>query len=246
MREPTTLIISSYESAELTVNLLNSIQQYASTAEDEILIMDDGSSKHTLDVLVAAKPTNCAIHSYLHQQQSGLPRLRAAGRKLAAYDWVMWLDNDVEWRYGDPLEALQNTMQSAKGHIGAIQPIRITKDNHVRQANFFDRDLNCVHQKFFEGMIQYGMYPEGACWLSHRTTFDSWQYDDTLCGFEDSDIGFQMYVAGFKCACLSTERVWHKEWGSNLWHTVNSNPANRQQVISKWAWAFDSFLGEFR
>jgi glycosyltransferase involved in cell wall biosynthesis len=236
MREPISIVISSYEQFEYTKKAVESIRQYESTIDDEIIIVDDGSSDDTicgLRFLVDNTAGEIRVIEMKNQGHPSLARNRQVGRGEASRNWVLWMDNDVEWRFGDFVGRLQMEWNTVP-NTGAIQPQRINQKGSIYGA--------CRHKQSLEydgsntkDTIATGMYPEGACWMSHRVTFEDWRFDVSLRGFEDSDLGYQFWEKGLSVVCVNDVQVYHRQWTSGAWNYVAKHPECRMQVISKWA-----------
>jgi len=235
MREPISIVISSYEHFDLTKRAVESISQYETTKNDEIIIVDGGSSDDTrygLKFLVDNTPREVRIIEMSSTGHPALARDRQAGRDSAREDWVLWMDNDTEWRYGDFVERLQEVWTSVP-NVGAIQPQRINQKGSIYGACYHKKNLEYAGTNT-EG-IAMGMYPEGACWMSHKSTFSQWEFDTSLRAFEDSDIGYQMWEKGLFVFCVNDVQVYHQQWASGAWDYAAKHPECRRKVIKKWS-----------
>lgn len=244
MREPVSFVVSSYNNYQLIANCVSQIKGITES-DDEIIIVDDGSDKDIADRIVRLNNIQTNIFVLFNSRGSGpgLSKCRKKGRELAKRDWVLFLDNDVDFRFGDPISDLQNYWNSVD-NFGAIQPKRVNRNGSEYGANFFDRKLNYVGTDLSEP-IAFGMYPEGAFWLTHRETFGKWNFNESLTSFEDSDIGFQMHFSGLKVASYNSYKIYHEQWGSGLWSYAENNPESRNNVIESWRKRADLFFSAF-
>jgi len=235
MRQPVSIVITSHEHFDYTRKAVLSILLCDSTKNDEIIIVDDGSSPATREGLYGLTRNVEREIRVLDLPGIGHPALarsRQTGGEHSRYDWVLWMDNDTEWRFGDPVERLQEVWKEIPD-LGAIQPQRVNHKGTVYGACRHKANLE-YDGSDTEG-IAFGMYPEGACWMSHKSTFEKWEFDTRLAGFEDSDIGYQLYQAGLKVVCVNDVRVYHHQWVSGAWNYVHRHPETRTRVIEKWS-----------
>lgn len=86
------VIIPTYNRAKLLPRALHSVLKQSYKAE-EILIIDDGSSDNTEEVLQAFM----SHIRYIKQENSGVSAARNKGIELARCEWVAFLDSDDEW-----------------------------------------------------------------------------------------------------------------------------------------------------
>lgn len=85
------VIIPTYNRADFLVNTIESIKQQT-VKVDEIIIIDDGSTDNTKDIL---KDYSDLIYQY--QDNSGVSSARNLGIKLALNEWICFLDSDDLW-----------------------------------------------------------------------------------------------------------------------------------------------------
>jgi len=86
------VIIPTYNRAEYVTQAIDSVlaQTYA---DYEIIVVDDGSTDNTKDVLL---PYMDRIR-YIYQENAGASAARNTGIKAAKGDWIAFLDSDDEW-----------------------------------------------------------------------------------------------------------------------------------------------------
>ncbi len=92
------VIIPSFNCAKFVTNAVDSV--LAQTFTDyEIIVIDDGSTDNTKDVLSSFS----GRITYIYQENRGLPGARNAGIRASRGEWVALLDADDEW-YPNKLE----------------------------------------------------------------------------------------------------------------------------------------------
>ena len=91
------VIIPSYNRCELLPRALDSVLQQTWSA-DEIIIVDDGSTDATADMLTSRYPQQRYPHiTVLRQDNAGVSKARNIGIRHAMGDWIALLDSDDAW-----------------------------------------------------------------------------------------------------------------------------------------------------
>ena len=105
------VIVPTYNRAEFVPCAIDSIlgQNYSPC---EIIVVDDGSTDNTEEVLV---PYGSKIR-YIKKENGGVCSARNAGIQAASHDWIAFLDSDDEWIEGK----LQCQVEDLKSHPDAI------------------------------------------------------------------------------------------------------------------------------
>jgi glycosyltransferase involved in cell wall biosynthesis len=98
-------VIPAYNAAKYIGRAIDSVLMQ-SRAADEIIVVDDGSTDGTGDVVSAYG----SKVKYIRQENAGASAARNAGIKAAACEWIAFLDSDDEWLKGH----LQTQMELLK------------------------------------------------------------------------------------------------------------------------------------
>ena len=85
-------VIPAYNAAEHIARTIESVLAQ-SLQPDEIIVVDDGSTDGTADMV---KKYGDKVR-YIHQQNAGVSAARNAGIKAATSQWIAFLDADDEW-----------------------------------------------------------------------------------------------------------------------------------------------------
>jgi len=146
----------------------------------EIIVVDDGSSDDTLELLEHGYPQVTVIL----QDNKGVSAARNAGIKAASGDWIALLDSDDEWLPGK-LEAQVRTLQ-------AQADIRLCHSDEIWMRN--GRRVNPMrkHQKI-GGWIYQQCLPlcviSPSSTLIHQSVFNECGlFDESLPACEDYDM----------------------------------------------------------
>jgi len=108
------VIIPTYNRAEIVTEAIDSVLQQTYN-NIEIIVVDDGSSDHTGEVLTA-RYGNKII--YLPQQHKGVPA-RNAGISISSGNYIAFLDSDDLWM-PDKLEKQVNLLETLPEKVGMI------------------------------------------------------------------------------------------------------------------------------
>lgn len=105
-KDSITVIITSYNRGEIIGRAVDSVLGQTRSA-DEIILVDDGSSDNT-DQLIKEKYPDI---KYIWQENRGIGHARNTGISQARGIWIAFLDSDDEWlpsKLKDQLKALQH------------------------------------------------------------------------------------------------------------------------------------------
>lgn len=86
------LVIPTYNRASLLRRALESVA-LQTQLPDEIIVVDDGSTDDTAEMIKKEFPGVV----YIHQNNSGVSAARNMGIREASYEWIALLDSDDEW-----------------------------------------------------------------------------------------------------------------------------------------------------
>ena len=93
MSTSVSVIIPTYNRWQVLQRAIDSVLAQ-STAADEIIVVDDGSTDNTRDLLLGTYGEHIRVVS---QPNKGVSAARNAGLKISSGDWIALLDSDDEW-----------------------------------------------------------------------------------------------------------------------------------------------------
>ena len=197
--ETVSVIIPSYNSARTVARAVESVLAQTRPA-DEIIVVDDGSSDDTADLVRRRFPQ--VIYHY--QENAGLAATRNAGARLARGSVLGLLDADDEW-VPTKLER-QLAVLDRRPDLGAVgcHRIRIAEDAEGRElsrtpSRHADGGLDELDfaQEFWSNRVC------GASVLFRREVFEGLGgYDASFRACEDMDMWLRLLGAGHKLAVL--------------------------------------------
>lgn len=92
------VIIPVYNAEESIEKCLDSIKKQTWTGEFEIIVINDGSTDRSGEILENYRQKNPEMPIQLiHQENGGVSKARNAGLKIAKGDYIALLDSDDEW-----------------------------------------------------------------------------------------------------------------------------------------------------
>lgn len=131
------IVLPTYNRAYCLGETLKSIQSQTH-ANWEVLVIDDGSTDGSADVVHALQKDDVRI-KYHYQQNSGVCSARNAGLRMARGDWIAFLDSDDAWL---PWKlAAQAACMEHLPDVGMIwtDMVGVTADGTVISRNYLRR-----------------------------------------------------------------------------------------------------------
>lgn len=186
------VIIPTYNRAKLVTGAIDSVlaQTYA---DYEIIVVDDGSSDNTQDML---KPYRDKIH-YIYQENAGVSAARNAGIRLARGEWIACLDSDDVW-LPDKLKRQMEIVEQSPVELGCVicnvqlDPPSFSDDCSFKRAPFFpDTDQGICLNMSSILLTRFIMFNQ--CALIRKQCLDQiGGYDEQLKYLEDYDLALKL------------------------------------------------------
>ena len=178
-----TVIIPTYNRAGLLPKALQSVSQQ-SLACDELIVVDDGSTDATAELVHEFAETSSITVRYLYQGNSGASAARNLGIREASSDMLCFLDSD-DWWDSNKLAYQYAAMEAAPEYL--ISHTRETWFRHGKRVNQKKKHAP-PHGDIFArslGMCVVGM----STVMVHRSLFDQYGcFDESLLCCEDYDL----------------------------------------------------------
>lgn len=118
--ELVSILIPFKDGVDLTIKLLNSIQRYAGYEEMEIILINNQSSKHTLETLetyIQNSPLSITICNA--DYTFNYSKMNNDASQMAKGEYLLFLNNDIEWFEENTLQKLVGVGQLEKaGAVG--------------------------------------------------------------------------------------------------------------------------------
>jgi glycosyltransferase involved in cell wall biosynthesis len=173
------VIIPTFNRAHTLPRAVDSVLAQTRPA-DEILIVDDGSTDRTRELIENGYP-QCR---YLHQANRGVSSARNLGIREARGDWIALLDSDDAW-LPDKLQRQEQALRADPGHrLCHTEEIWIR--NGVR-VNAMHKHRKSGGRIFLQCLPLCVISPSSA--LLHRSLFEELGlFDESLPACEDYDL----------------------------------------------------------
>jgi len=171
-------VIPSHNRAHMLARALQSVLRQ-SRPPDEILLVDDGSSDATAD-LVRGFPSV----RYVYQDQGGVSSARNFGAREAQGDWIAFLDSDDEWLP----EKLATQIAALETHPG--MRICHTEEiwvRHGRRVNAMRKHAKAGGRIFLRCLPLCVISPSSVL-LERRLLEELGGFDESLPACEDYDL----------------------------------------------------------
>lgn len=132
------VIIPTFNRASFLQRALTSVLNQ-SLLPSEIIVIDDGSTDNTQDVVAAFSEV-----IYIYKENGGVSSARNEGIKRAKYDYIAFLDSDDEWHVDKMYLQLQsNVLVSYTDEVWVrdAKEIKIPKKFHKNRPTTFESEL---------------------------------------------------------------------------------------------------------
>ena len=186
------VVIPTYNRAGTVAAAIMSALEQPNTP-DEIIVVDDGSSDETRDVLAAFGDRIIAVH----KENSGVSGARNAGIARATGAWIAFLDSDDLW-YPERIAILRRDVRATDAGVH-VANVDITSETYRRNmfelTRFhFPNDNTRKYDSGVEALLHYPFTSGVAvrrAWIERSGVFDV-----SLSIFEDFDFLTRMSFLG--------------------------------------------------
>ena len=213
MTKPTSIIILTKDNIEYTKQCLDSLYFY--TDNYELIIIDNGSRKETIDYLRGLKKFK-ELKVVFNKENKGSPYAWDQGIKIAKYDYIGIIDNDTVFT-PDWLVYLQKCFD-LKQDCGVSSPTtcfcggsRCDKEIQNKRFEMTQDDINDYAKTLEEKYIDCHIF--GFAFLTHKKVIDkSGVFDWKRYGvgtFEERDFFWRAKKMGFRTYWATKSYVYH-------------------------------------
>lgn len=190
---------------------------------EEIILVDDGSTDETPDVLEKMRKSSPELIRVLtHEENRGVSAARNTGIQESSGGWIALLDSDDEWKPGK----LGEQVNYHRGHPDLI----ISQCNEIWIRNGRRVNKRDIHRKqygrFFQGSLKLCLVTASAT-IMHRDLFrEVGHFDTNLPACEDYDFWLRVlkrYPIGLLDEPLVIRYGGHSDqlssrfWGMDRW-----------------------------
>ena len=173
------VIIPSWNRAHLITNALDSVLAQ-SCLPDEIIVVDDGSTDNTRDIIQTGYP----MVKLISQENKGVSAARNTGITSTTHEWIALLDSDDKWQP----QKLEKQCQQLAMHPDYL--ICHTNETWIRRGRYVNQMKK--HQKkgghIFQHCLPLCAISPSSVMIHRRIFNDVGLFDETLPACEDYDL----------------------------------------------------------
>jgi glycosyltransferase involved in cell wall biosynthesis len=219
------VIIPVYN-AELTIEETAKSVLNQTFKDFELIVINDGSTDLTLDILCKIKDPRLKIFSY---PNSGLSTSRNRGIKHACSEFISFIDADDLWT-PDKLEAQLNVLKENPGaDVAYSWTCCIDKF-----GNLLDYGIRyTVNGYVFPDLLTYFFIGSGSNGLIRKKVFDEvGQFDETLTSAEDWDM-FLKIAARYHFAAIPLPQILYRISDNSMSRNVIRQERETLKVLER-------------
>lgn len=211
-------VIPAYNSAPFIRAAISSIQAQTS-AVDEIIVIDDGSTDHTEQV-VASLSGNIIYHK---QSNQGPSAARNTGIELATSDWIAFLDADDQWTPEKIAWQQQTLSKHPELHLVAGDMAEIDNDDKLltesvlakhRLLDTFQQLAGQPVPDALARLVKKNFIPTGTVLVKRETAIQAGLFNPAIRFGEDLELWAKI-AANHPISCLPQILMLRRQHGNN-------------------------------
>lgn len=216
------IIIPSRDHADILKNVLTSIVKWSTDISYEIVVVDNGSTQESKERIEELRQ-EYGFH-YLYQEMPfNFSKMCNMGAQAARGEFLLFLNDDIEVRQGRWLSLMVE--KAARKRVGAVgAKLYYPQSKLIQHAGITNLRLGPVHKlQFKEDKRSYyferntvpvnTLAVTAACLMVEKKKFDGISgFDEELAvAFNDVELCFRLYEAGYDNVCRNDVHLWHYE-----------------------------------
>jgi glycosyltransferase involved in cell wall biosynthesis len=227
------VIIPAYNAEGTILETIESVQQQT-FSDLEIIVIDDGSSDRTLDLLDTVVDERLKVYSYEHEGVS-VARNRGIAQATGAY--ISFIDADDLWtkdKLSKQLLALQQTEQAgvAYSHLIYLVESVDTRDN-TKNTSFVPGEKLTFRGNIYPDLLLGNFIGNGSNILARREAIESvGEFDPTLKSCEDWDY-FLRLAAKWDFVLVPEPQIFYRKSAGTLTSNAQIMEETGLQVLKR-------------
>lgn len=217
------VIIPAYNYAETLPRAVNSVIAQLGEAQAELLVIDDGSTDATPQVLEQLQAEHAGLFRALRKPNGGLSSVRNRGIEEARGQYLIFLDADDEMAPG--------ALAAVTRHVASHPETRLVIGGHWsvfpdgRRVQHVVKPLPGTPRERVRGYLldKTVTLSNGACAM-HREVFGPGNYPEHLRNVEDIPV-FAQVLARFPCTVLDQPLALIYKHGDSMRHDLRQSLA---------------------
>ena len=213
------VIIINWNGKDYLKNCLGSLERI-SYKKKEIIVVDNGSDDGSVKFLRNKYPK---VKIITNSSNLGFSRANNQGIKKARGEYILFLNNDTKVTKNF-LDILVNKL-SSDDQMGACQPkiLHMEKEGRLDSIGSFLTYTGFLFHYGFEAKDSKKLNKEiklfsgkGSCLLFKKKVLDRIGYfdEDFFAYFEETDLCWRLWLAGYNLLYIPEAVVFHKTWGT--------------------------------
>ncbi|WP_434602626.1 glycosyltransferase family 2 protein [Pseudomonas sp. Z4-7] len=217
------VVIPAYNYAETLPRAVNSVIAQLGEARAELLVIDDGSTDATPQVLAQLQAEHAGLFRALRKPNGGLSSVRNRGIEEARGQYLIFLDADDEMAPG--------ALAAVTRHVASHPETRLVIGGHWsvfpdgRRVQHAVKPLPATPRERVRGYLldKTVTLSNGACAM-HREVFGPGNYPEHLRNVEDIPV-FAQVLARFPCTVLDQPLALIYKHGDSMRHDLRQSLA---------------------
>lgn len=215
------VIIPAYNCQEYISDAIDSVLSQT-RAPDEIIIVDDGSSDNTKEIVLGIEKIR-----YISQYHGGVSAARNTGIRLSASRWIAFLDSDDLW-LPEHLENVMNVIKKYDLEWACGERIEVKYEKNILPKAFLEHKIALTEgeliNNYFPTKIKPFLNVSGAV-ISKKALEDVGCFDETFHNGEDTDLFYRLGYRYRKVGWVEASVI-HRLRTDSLSKRKNSAPFN--------------------
>ncbi len=213
------VVIPAYNSQDYIADSIKSVFNQTWKPK-EIIVVDDGSTDKTADVVNSLDPPDGLKIVLLRQENSGPSAARNRGLKAANGNWIAFLDSDDIWKpekLAAQVSCLSDNPESGLifGDMELLRPGKDMIASAFQKFGFPDGCQNREWKNAFERLLERNPIPTSSVLVRKKAIQLAGYFDEQLWHGEDYDLWLRLALS-VKITCIPDVVLTKRLLGNNL------------------------------
>lgn len=230
------VIVPAYNAGEFLREAIDSV--LAQTYRDfEVIVVDDGSTDHTRDVL---RIYGSAVRS-IRQKNGGAAAARNCGILNSSGRYIAFLDADDVWLPAK-LERQVSCLERHPQLVAAYSDSRDLEDGILNPESRLARFGIRASGRIFEDLLRHNFLHTSSVVVRRTALAEAGLFDASLRGSEDIDLWMRLSRVG-DFGCVDEVLAYYRRHSSNTYRTIDfSHAMVRARRIMSARWGDDPLV----
>lgn len=219
------VVVPVYNGAATIADTIRSVLQQT-LASFELIIIDDGSTDRTLEIVAGLPDPRVNVHSF---ENKGLAASRNRGIRISAAELVAFVDADDLWA----ADKLQRQVEAL--HANAEAGWAYSWTDMIDEHNRFLNHGSHVHYEgdVFKRLLVQDFLDNGSNPTVRKSVFDRVGFfDETLTAAEDWDMWLRI-APEYPVICVPAVQIYYRVHGTAMSSSIERQEAECKKVVSR-------------